>query len=159
MAELPVAGGCQCGGLRYEISAAPLTVYNCHCTNCQKISGSAFATVLMMAREGFAFTSGEPAVTEWSATTGKTRFGWFCSSCGTRIAHGTHAGPDEMAGKVLSVRAGTLDDTSWVKPVADGWVRSAQKWVTIPDERWQFEKQPDDYPGMMAAFAAQKVFG
>ncbi len=159
MAELPVAGGCQCGALRFELRAAPLTVYNCHCTNCQTISGSAFATVLMTTRDALAFTRGEPAVTEWQATTGRTRFGWFCGSCGTRIAHGTHAEPDEMAGKVLSVRSGTLDDTSWVKPVADGWVRSAQTWVTFPDDRTQFEKQPDDYPGMMAAFAAQKVFG
>ena len=158
MVSLPLVGGCQCGALRYEIAAPPMTIYNCHCTNCQKISGSAFATVLMIARDTFAFTKGEPAVTEWTATTGRTRFGWFCGSCGIRIAHGTHAAPEETASKVLSVRAGTLDDASWVRPVADGWTRSAQPWVKASDDRRQFEKQPDDYPGMAAAFAAQKNF-
>lgn len=159
MVELPLVGGCQCGALRYEITAPPQTIYNCHCTNCQKISGSAFATVLMMTRDDFAFTSGEPMTTEWTATSGKQRFGWFCGSCGSRIAHGTHGAPDDLASKVLSVRAGTLDDTSWVRPVGDGWTRSAQPWVSIPQDRRAFEKQPDDYPGLVAAFAAQKNFG
>lgn len=159
MVDLPLAGGCQCGAVRYELNAPPTTVYNCHCTNCQTISGGAFATVLMSPRDSLRFTAAEPAVTEWRATSGKMRFGWFCGSCGVRIAHGTHAGPDDLAGKVLSVRAGTLDDTSWVRPVGDGWVRSAQPWVTIPDDRRQFEKQPDDYPGLAEAFAAQKNFG
>lgn len=158
MVDLPMAGGCQCGALRYELDAPPMTIYNCHCTNCQKITGSAFATVLMSPRESLSFTTGEPAVVEWTATSGKLRFGWFCGSCGTRIAHGTHAAPDEPAGRVLSVRAGTLDDTSWVRPVGDGWVRSKQSWVEIPEGRRSFEKQPDDYPGLAAAFAAQGNF-
>ena len=42
MVKLPLVGGCQCGALRYEVSAAPVMVYNCHCTNCQKIGGGAF---------------------------------------------------------------------------------------------------------------------
>ncbi len=44
MVQLPLAGGCMCGALRYEVSAPPLMVYNCHCTNCQKIGGTAFNT-------------------------------------------------------------------------------------------------------------------
>ena len=44
--RLPLSGGCQCGGVRYEIKAKPLTVYVCHCTECQRQSGSAFAQQL-----------------------------------------------------------------------------------------------------------------
>ena len=50
MVKLPLVGGCQCGALRYEVSAAPVMVYNCHCTNCQKIGGGAFSTLSDMWR-------------------------------------------------------------------------------------------------------------
>ena len=56
MVELPLVGGCQCGGLRYAISEPPLMVYNCHCTNCQKIGGGAFSTPVTVRESSFAFT-------------------------------------------------------------------------------------------------------
>ena len=48
MVQLPLAGGCMCGALRYEVSAPPLMIYNCHCTNCQKIGGTAFNTSVIV---------------------------------------------------------------------------------------------------------------
>ena len=86
MAGLPLVGGCMCGALRYEVSAPPLMVYNCHCTNCQKIGGAAFHTAATVMEASVRFTAGEPARVEWAADSGAVRVGLFCGACGTRIA-------------------------------------------------------------------------
>lgn len=149
MAQLPLVGGCQCGALRYHVTAAPLMVYNCHCTNCQRIGGGAFSTPVTILESSFAFTHGEPRTYEWGADSGNRRFGWFCGECGCRIAHG-----QIPTNGILSLRSGTLDDRSWVTPGGDIWTRSAQAWLSQPDERLKFDGQPTDYSGVVAAFQA-----
>ena len=153
MVELPLVGGCQCGELRYAISQPPLMVYNCHCTNCQTIGGGAFSTPMTVFQASFAFTKGEPRRYEWTSDLGNRRYGSFCGSCGCRIAHG-----QIPAAGFLSVRAGTLDDTSWVEPVGDIWTRSAQPWVVFAKERVSAEKQPTDYAPFIERFRAQGRF-
>lgn len=153
MTKLPLIGGCACGTLRYEVSAAPVAVYNCHCTSCQKISGAAFNTAVTVIESALRFTQGEPARTEWTADSGVTRWGWFCRDCGTRIANGQT--PSRGA---LSLRSGTLDDTGWVYPAGDTWTRSAQLWVRFVEGGLRFEKGPEDYAPLAAAFMAQGRF-
>jgi hypothetical protein len=150
--SMPLKGGCQCGSLRYEISQAPLMIYNCHCTNCQTIGGGAFGTPAAILESSFAFTNGEPRSYQWSSDAGNSRFGWFCGDCGTRIAHG-----QVPSIGVLSLRSGTLDDTSWVEPVGDIWTRSAQSWALAGD-RIRTEQQPGDYGPFVERFRAQKRF-
>jgi len=152
MVPLPLVGGCQCGALRYAISQPPLMVYNCHCTNCQKIGGGAFSTPLTVLEPTFSFTQGEPRRYEWTSDAGNRRFGWFCGECGSRIAHG-----QIPLARVLSVRSGTLDDTSWIEPVGDIWARSAQPWALAGD-RLRVEQQPSDYGPFVARFRAQGRF-
>ena len=153
MITLPLAGGCQCGALRYEIAAAPLLVYNCHCTNCQRIGGGAFSTPVAIFETSFAFVSGTPRSFEWEADSGTHRFGWFCDACGCRIAHG-----QQPSNGILSLRAGTLDDRSWVTPVGDIWTRSAQPWVVLSSDRLVAEQQPTDYAPFIARFRRQGRF-
>jgi len=153
MVTLPLEGGCQCGALRYHITAAPLMVYNCHCTNCQRIGGGAFSTPATVLESAFAFIAGEPRTFEWTSDAGTRRFGWFCGTCGTRIAHG-----QLPSNGILSVRSGTLDDTRWVEPVADIWTRSAQPWVAPSDTRLRSERQPTDYAPFVERFRAQRRF-
>jgi hypothetical protein len=153
MVDLPLVGGCQCGGLRYAISEPPLMVYNCHCTNCQKIGGGAFSTPVTVREASFAFTKGEPRTYEWTSDGGNRRYGWFCGSCGCRIAHG-----QVTARGVLSVRGGTLDDASWLEPVGDIWTRSAQPWVWNASERIRADRQPTDYAPFIERFRAQRRF-
>lgn len=153
MTKLPLEGGCHCGALRYEVRSAPVMVYNCHCKFCQKISGAAFNTSVTIAEASFAFTKGEPAKVEWQSDVGTTRFGWFCGGCGSRIAQGSR--PSKGA---LSLRAGTLDDTSWIEPVGDIWTTSAQPWVRFVEGGLRAEKQPADYAPFIARFRAQGRF-
>jgi hypothetical protein len=153
MVALPLTGGCQCGALRYEITQPPLMIYNCHCTNCRKIGGGAFATPITVLEATFAFTQGTPHTYEWKSDAGNTRFGWLCPTCGSRIAHG-----QTPSSSVLSVRSGTLDDSSWVEPVGDIWTRSALPWVSLSGQRIEVEQQPTDYAPFVERFRRQGHF-
>lgn len=149
--SLPQTGGCACGALRYQLSAPPLMIYNCHCANCQKITGSAFTVSATVPESALIFTKGEPRRTSWKADSGNERFGLFCGDCGSRIANG-----QTPSIGMLSLRAGTFDDTSWVEPVGDIWMRSAQKWIR--PLALQAEGQPKDYAPFIESYRAQQRF-
>jgi hypothetical protein len=150
--QLPQTGGCACGALRYELSAPPLMIYNCHCKNCQKITGSAFTISATIFENALRFTKGEPKRTHWRADSGNERIGVFCGDCGTRIYNGQTAAP-----AVLSLRAGTFDDTSWVEPAGDIWTKSAQPWVRFVGDL-QDAGQPADYAPYVERYRSQARF-
>jgi len=137
--SFPRFGGCQCGAVRYKIAGPPVTVYACHCTECQTQSGSAFAMAAVIPKESFRFTKGSPA--RWTRQIGPDRKTdcWFCAACGTRVVHV----PGGEASPIRNVKPGTLDDTSWLAPAIHYWTRSAQKWVAIPGDATRHETQPE----------------
>ena len=145
--KLPIEGGCQCGGLRYRVVAAPLMIYACHCTNCQRITGSAFVLSATITEASFEFTKGEPRTVEWQSDAGNKRYGTFCGDCGCRIAHG-----QIPSNGILSLRAGNFDDASWVVPAGHSWTRSAQPWFKFSDDDNLFEGQPTDYQPIIKTF-------
>ncbi|MEM8771551.1 MAG: GFA family protein [Pseudomonadota bacterium] len=151
--SLPLEGGCQCGALRYRISAAPLMLYACHCSNCQKISGSAFGLSATIIENQFAFSAGDPAEARWVSDAGNNRFGYFCSECGCRIAHG-----QTPTIGVLSLRAGTLDDRSWIAPFGHIWTRSAQNWMVFDKTLPECDVQPTDYAPFAEALRDAIIF-
>ncbi|HPI48516.1 MAG TPA: GFA family protein [Hyphomonadaceae bacterium] len=153
MTALPLVGGCMCGQLRYEVSAPPIMIYNCHCTNCQKISGAAFNTSVIIPEAALTFTGGESSRVEWVSDQGTTRCGLFCGACGSRIVNG-----GKPSTGVFSLRAGTLDDTSWVQPVGDTFTRSAQPWVRFIEGGLRAERAATDYAPFVAAYKAQGRF-
>ena len=121
---LPLTGGCSCGAIRYEIISFPLLLYTCNCTECQTASGSAFALNMPVATKDFQITQGQPKGWRRPSPSGADVTSWFCGDCGGRI-YGERAGRPEST----NLRAGTLDDTSWLAPVAHMFMRSAQPWV------------------------------
>lgn len=132
-------GGCQCGGVRYEFSGEPTVIYACHCHECQRQSGSAFAMAMVVQRERFRITKGEPSSFERKAESGRILLGWFCPICGTRLYHT----PGQLA-QNCNIKPGTLDNTSWLCPAVHVWTRSKQPWVEIPEGAVVFETQPED---------------
>ena len=150
---LPIYGGCQCGALRYQLTEPPLMIYACHCTNCQRISGSAFGLAANIKETSLEFTSGEPATVTWRSDAGNERYGSFCGGCGCRIAHGQIPSIG-----VLSLRAGTFDDPSWVVPAGHTWTRSAQPWFRFGDEDILWDAQPTDYVPLIKKFQASVTF-
>ncbi len=151
--SMPLVGGCQCGKLRYELTAPPLTMYACHCTNCQKQTGSAFVLSTAIVEAAFSFTEGTPAKVEWVSDAGNNRYGYFCGDCGCRIANG-----QTPSIGVLSLRAGTFDDTSWVRPAAHIWTKSAQRWIKFEEDDLLFEGQPTDYQPAIERFRSFGAF-
>ena len=85
--RFPHGGGCQCGAVRYEISALPLVVYACHCIECQRQSGAAFALAAVIPGERFRITQGTPRMFARRTSPVKTMECWFCPDCGTRLYH------------------------------------------------------------------------
>ncbi len=133
----PYQGGCQCGGIRYEVSDEPRQVVACHCTECQTQSGSAFGMTMVVAAAAFSITKGEPRFYRSTSSTGRAKLGAFCPDCGTRIYH-----QPEWRKGTISVKPGTLDETGWLRPNIHLWTRSKQGWVTIPEGVESYEKQP-----------------
>ena len=133
-------GGCHCRALRYTISQHPLAVYACHCTDCQTLSGAAFGMGLVVPAPAFSLT-GEPRLVQRVLGSGKIGNRWTCPQCGGWICGGSKldvVAPDETR----VVRAGTLDDTSWLRPTTHYWTRSAQPWISFPDGATVHQTQP-----------------
>lgn len=136
----PYTGGCQCGRIRYEIRADPLTLYCCHCTECQRQSSSAFGMSMPVLTEAVVVTQGEPKEWRRKADGGREVICRFCPDCGTRLFHN----PTRNL-KVTNVKPGTLDDTKWLRPIGHLWTRSAQPWVTMEEGTLRYESQPQDF--------------
>ncbi len=137
--NLPYTGGCQCGQIRYEIRAEPLTLYVCHCRECQKQSSSAFGMSLTVPRDAVVIVQGQPKAWTRKADSGRQIKNLFCGECGTRLFHERSYSLD-----TINVKPGTLDDTSWLHPVANVWTCNAQPWLTISDQMLNYNQQPED---------------
>ena len=123
----PYTGGCQCGSVRYRLTTEPLRVAACHCKECQRQSGSAFGMAMPVPRDSLTVTGPTKQVMR-IVDSGNQVTGVFCPECGVRIYHVLPSAPD-----VLSLKPGTLDDTSWLRPDRFIWMKSAQGWVPVPD--------------------------
>src|SRR5436190_14082493 len=104
-------GGCLCGAVRYRVHGRPLKVLACHCSLCQRVTGSAFAVEATFSRTRVVF-SGDPAKTfsYRPPEHGRQMDFSFCSACGTRIGLTLERFP-----KVQILYAGTFDEPAWVK--------------------------------------------
>ena len=121
-------GGCQCGAVRYRLLRAPVMLYACHCRDCQKQSASAFGLSLWMERSAVAFMGAEPRIYTARSDSGNLKRGAFCDACGTRLYH-TGGGVGGKGGDIVSLKAGTLDDTTALQPACHIWTRRAQPWI------------------------------
>ncbi len=130
-------GGCQCGAVRYRLEGEPVALVACHCTECQRQSGSAFGMSLIVPKHAFQLLSGEPKQFDRTADSGRSVECAFCPACGTRIYHEPSSRKD-----TLNIKPGTLDDTSWLSPALHVWTKSKQPWVLIPEGVRSFEGQP-----------------
>jgi hypothetical protein len=125
-------------------------VYTCNCTNCQKQSGSAFGMTMPVMAKDFRVTQGAPKAWHRPSPQGVAVTSWFCGDCGNRI-YGERAGRSER----VNIRAGTLDDTTWLKPVAHFFTRSAQPWVQPATDAICYETQPSDVQPLVQAWRLQ----
>ncbi len=131
-----IAGGCLCGKVRYSGDTEPAFTAVCHCRDCQKESGSAFAVVVGVPESSLS-VQGEPKTYTVRSDAGRSISRLFCPECGSTIFDKLEARPGMML-----IEAGTLDDPSWVKPGVQIYTDSAQPWVHLGGELQSFAKMP-----------------
>ncbi len=82
---VPFTGGCACGAIRYEGSAAPIAELNCHCRDCQRSSGTGFSTVAIVPTDSLRLLQGTPKQHLTTADSGALVRREFCAECGTPL--------------------------------------------------------------------------
>jgi hypothetical protein len=137
--DFPIEGGCQCGAVRYRLTAPPITIYNCYCKDCQRFSGATHSMSMVVTRESLEVLSGTFAAHERTANSGRVARMHACADCGTKLWNEPLAAPD-----IRILKPGTLDDMSWAAPVGNIWTARRAPWVTIDETLVNFEGQPPD---------------
>jgi hypothetical protein len=136
--ELPLTGGCLCGGVRFEIVEPLLFATYCHCTRCQRRSGTAASAQGRVAPGSFRVVQGGELVREFAPPEGFVKC--FCSQCGSSL-WSRHPERDD----VLSVRLGAFDSDPGVRPGYRQYVAFAAPWEPIPDDG--LPRHPGPPPG------------
>ena len=120
-------GGCACGAIRYKLTNTPLIVHACHCRDCQRLSGSAFATNIWIEDRCVEMLVGKPSSFRLAGGSGQPHDVFFCARCGTTVWSRYRPVP-----WALFVRAGTLDDQDAVTPDLHIFTRSKVLWLELP---------------------------
>ena len=144
----PVEGGCTCGALRYRLKGAPLTIFACHCLECQRQSGGDYGLSMFVRRGDFEVLRGTAARFDRRADSGRVLPGLFCAACGTRVWHEPVHSPDQ-----INIKPGTLDDPSWAVPVAHIWIERKKSNVRIDADALAMKGQPADRKPLYSAWA------
>lgn len=131
-----ITGGCLCGAVRYTAEADPSAAAVCHCRDCQKFTGSAFATLVGTSKEAVSFAGALKTFSSIGGS-GKPILRHFCPECGSSIAEEPSARPGFV---VLNV--GTFDDPSIAKPAREIFRDDALPWVHVAGDIPRSAKRP-----------------
>lgn len=132
-----LTGGCLCDAVRY--TARPgfrMKPYACHCTDCQRRSGSAFGIQLAVMEADLA-VEGDTIVGHHVQPSGAVAAITACARCLTRLFTSNDRRPG-----IVNLRAGTLDNSRDLTPAAHFWVQSKQPWIVLPDDAPALAEQP-----------------
>ena len=121
-------GGCACGAVRYRLGSAPMFVHCCHCRDCQRQAGSAFAINALIEADRVALLSGDTEPSAMPTDSGRPHSIHRCTGCGTALW-------SEYGGRntIRFVRVATLDDPAALTPDVHIYVRSKLPWFTLPE--------------------------
>jgi hypothetical protein len=124
-------GSCLCGGIRFRIEAELAPIELCHCQQCRKAQGTAFAANSPIRSNAFVLVSGDALLAQYESSPGKTRA--FCKRCGSPIFSSRTSVPG-----VLRLRVGLVDGSLAAQPVAHAYVASRCNWWPITDSLPQY---------------------
>ncbi len=116
--QTSISGGCQCGAVRYHVSAVTDTSHICHCRMCQKAVGNFFAALVGVPKDALSWTRGEPATFMSSEHVARG----FCVRCGTPLFY------DYILGDDLALTTGSLDDPSRFPPKDQCGMEAVMPW-------------------------------
>jgi hypothetical protein len=124
---MTLTGGCMCGGIRFEVTEPPVSAGWCHCTRCQRRTGTGASIQARLAPGSLNILQGEDLLRAWTPPEGFAKV--FCSECGSQLWSQSVTDPD-----VISVRFGAFDEDPGVRPTAHQFVAYTAAWETLPDD-------------------------
>jgi hypothetical protein len=134
-----LTGGCGCGAVRFEISEPLISARYCHCTRCQRRTGTSSSASASVVPGSFRVVQGEDRMRAWKPEDGHEK--WFCGDCGSALYT---VNPHDRS--QLAVRLGALDGDPGVRPGVRQFVAYAAPWEQIPDDglpRYPERRPPD----------------
>ena len=138
MSDKCESGGCLCGAIKYEFDKSNLiSAHHCHCIDCQKSTGSGKSTILMLPAQAI-LMDGELKFYTSTTSSGRNMSRGFCQECGSPVLSFIK----EMQ-EVNFLKAGSLDDSSWLKIDSNFYSSSAHSWSPIDDDILSFTHNPD----------------
>ena len=137
MSELPLTGGCLCGAVRFEVTEPLVSSGYCHCTRCQRRTGTAASPGARIAPGSLRVLAGEEHIRAYEPDEGFAKV--FCTACGSSLWSRSQEDPD-----VFSIRLGAFDDDPGIRPTYRQFVAYAAPWEPIPDDG--LERFPESRP-------------
>jgi hypothetical protein len=119
-----------------------MAVMDCHCRDCQYASGGSHTTAVVVPAAAFKLTKGAPRRFYVTGDSGTEVSRAFCETCGTPLFS------EPPGGRIWVVKAGSLDDPSWLKIGGALYVQSAQPWAHIDPNKLKFDRMPPGAPGV-----------
>jgi hypothetical protein len=139
-----LTGGCQCGAIRFALSAAPVKVSICHCRMCQKASGAPFASLAEIEKGDFAWTRGTPSAFQSSSLAERD----FCARCGTPLSF------RRVDGSRIEIMIGAFDRPDRLVPTRQYGSESRLGWVVaisnLPSQTTLQNYGPDKLGGIVS---------
>jgi hypothetical protein len=132
------SGGCLCGAIRYEVDAEPKRIANCHCDDCRKATGAAYATNIFVDEAAVVVTQGAPKSFNHTADSGNTMTKQFCDNCGSQLFGFSSGGSG-----LKSVKVGSIDDASFVQPGLNLFLKHAAPFTQIDRSITSFDGMPE----------------
>jgi hypothetical protein len=123
----PLTAGCLCGAVRFEVTEAPVVAYYCHCTRCQRRTGTAAAPGARVPSGAVRVLQGEDRVRRYVPDTGLPKA--FCDDCGSALW-----AEDRDSGEPVAVRMGAFDEDPGVRPSYRQFTAYAPAWEPIPED-------------------------
>jgi hypothetical protein len=125
--EMPLHGGCGCGAVRFAVTAPLESAKYCHCTRCQRRSGTAASASARPQPGSFRIVSGEERLRAWRPDGGAEK--WFCGDCGSALFSRDPNDPER-----IGIRLGAFDSDPGIRPSLRQFVAYAAPWEAIPDD-------------------------
>jgi hypothetical protein len=126
---ITIHGSCHCGDITFEAEAHPSRVVICHCTDCQKMSGGPYRSIVQVKEGGFTLLGGEPKLYFKVGDSGNRRELSFCVNCGSHL-YATSVVEDVPKGqRMLGIRTGLLDELAQLAPRSQVWCQSKVSWA------------------------------
>ncbi|MGD9614741.1 MAG: GFA family protein [Alphaproteobacteria bacterium] len=134
---MDIKGGCLCGAVRYSATVEQAAAGICHCRDCQRFTGSAFAALVVVPKAAVTI---DGAMTTFSSPggSGQPLLRHFCPQCGSSLAEES---PTRRPG-MLILNVGTFDDPAMVMPMRETFRDDAWPWLHIDGDIPRFAKRP-----------------